>query len=153
VNQNQEIDGNLQYRFVSIASPYLALIEEFNVEELLRFHFRLKSMLPGITNEDFIDRLQLQNISGKPIKQYSSGMKQRLRLALAFFTQAPVLLLDEPCSNLDTQGVEWYRNLLDSFTQDRLVLICSNHQENEYQPCENVIDISFYKQATTLKYR
>jgi ABC-type multidrug transport system ATPase subunit len=153
VNQNKVIADNFQYQFVSIASPYLALIEEFNIEELLRFHYRLKPMLPGITKEDFIDRLQLQNISGKPIKQYSSGMKQRLRLALAFFTQAPVLLLDEPCSNLDAQGMEWYRNLLESYTQDRLVVICSNHQENEYQPCENVIDISFYKPATTLKYR
>jgi ABC-type multidrug transport system ATPase subunit len=57
----------------------------------------------------FIDRLQLQNISGKPIKLYSSGMKQRVRLALAFFTQASVLLLDEPCSNLDAQGMKWYR--------------------------------------------
>lgn len=153
VNQNKVIADNFQYQFVSIASPYLALIEEFNIEELLRFHYRLKPMLPGITKEDFIDRLQLQNISGKPIKQYSSGMKQRLRLALAFITQAPVLLLDEPCSNLDAQGMEWYRNLLESYTQDRLVVICSNHQENEYQPCENVIDISFYKPATTLKYR
>lgn len=153
VNQNKEIEANLQYLFVSIASPYLTLIEEFNIDELLRFHYRLKPMLPGITHEVFIDWLKLQNISGKPIKQYSSGMKQRLRLALAFFTQAPVLLLDEPCSNLDAQGMEWYRNLLETFTQDRLVVICSNHQENEYQPCENVIDISFYKPATTLKYR
>jgi ABC-type multidrug transport system ATPase subunit len=150
VNQNKEIADNLQYQFVSIASPYLALIEEFNVEELLRFHFRLKSMLPGITNEDFTDRLQLQNISGKPIKQFSSGMKQRLRLALAFFTQAPVLLLDEPCSNLDAQGMKWYCNLLESYTDDRLLVICSNHQENEYQPCENIIDISFYKPAISL---
>lgn len=150
VNQKREIADNLQYQFLSIASPYLTLIEEFNIDELLRFHYRLKPMLPGMSTKNFIERLQLQNINGKPIKLYSSGMKQRLRLALAFFTQAPVLLLDEPCSNLDAQGMKWYRDLLESLSDDRLLVICSNHQENEYQPCENIIDISFYKPATSL---
>jgi len=143
--QNKIIDVNLQYRYISFASPYLTLIEEFNIEELLRFHFKLKRMLPGITITEFLRLLQLQNIANKPVRLYSSGMKQRLRLALAFFTDAPILLLDEPCSNLDAQGVEWYRNLLGSHTNNRLTLICSNHQVIEYEPCDHVIEIGSHK--------
>jgi ABC-type multidrug transport system ATPase subunit len=153
LDNGKEVDINQQYRFISIASPYLSLIEEFDVDELLKFHYRLKPILPGFTIRDFSTLLELQNISKKPIKLYSSGMKQRLRLALAFFTDAPLLLLDEPCSNLDAQGVKWYRRLLESYTNNRLVIICSNHQENEYSPCENIIDISFYKSVPSLKSR
>ncbi len=145
LNQNKEIDPNQQFRYISIASPYLTLIEEFDIDELLRFHFKLKPMVPGLNTKDFLHLLQLQNIAGKPISQYSSGMKQRLRLALAFFTESPILLLDEPCSNLDAQGVEWYRSLLGSYTKNRLTVICSNHQEDEYQPCDHEIEIGSYK--------
>lgn len=152
MSQNKEIVADRQYHHISIATPYLALIEEFNIEELFRFHFELKPILSGMMLKDFLALLQLQNITGKPISKYSSGMKQRLKLALAFFTATPVLLLDEPCSNLDAQGVEWYRKLLKSYTDERLVVICSNHQENEYQACENIIDISLYKPEPTLKF-
>jgi ABC-type multidrug transport system ATPase subunit len=145
LNQTKEIDPNQQFRHISIASPYLSLIEDFNIDELLRFHFKLKPMMPGLITKDFMALLQLQNIAGKPISQYSSGMKQRLKLALAFFTKSPILLLDEPCSNLDAQGIEWYRSLLVSYTKNRLTVICSNHQEDEYQPCDHVIEIGSYK--------
>lgn len=151
--RNTEVPADNQYRHLSIASPYLELIEEFNIDELMRFHFNLKPIRPEITFNDFLSLLQLQNISGKPIKLYSSGMKQRVRLALAFFSNTSALFLDEPCSNLDAQGVEWYRNLLDSYTKNRLVVICSNHQESEYFPCENPIDISDYKPKPSLKSR
>ena len=145
LNQNKEIDPNQHFRYISIASPYLTLIEEFDIDELLRFHFKLKPMMPGLNTKDFLHLLQLQNIAGKPVSQYSSGMKQRLRLALAFFSESPILLLDEPCSNLDAQGVEWYRSLLGSYTKNRLTIICSNHQEDEYQPCDRVIEIGLHK--------
>lgn len=139
------IPGHLHYRFLSFASPYLELIEDYNIDEFLRFHTKLKPLLNRMSHSDFTGKLELANISGKPIAQYSSGMKQRLRLALAFFSDTPVLLLDEPCSNLDAQGVEWYRKLLDEYSAERLVVICSNHQEQEYFPCEIVIDMALYK--------
>ncbi|MBE0662618.1 MAG: ATP-binding cassette domain-containing protein [Bacteroidales bacterium] len=147
------IAADQQYRYISIASPYLSLIEEFDIDELFEFHFGLKPIIPDLDVKGFKELLGLQNINKKPIRQYSSGMKQRLRLALAFFSDTQMLMLDEPCSNLDAQGVEWYRRLLDSVSKNRLVIICSNHQENEYEPCSNSIEISFYKPAATLKSR
>jgi len=150
-DQDKQIAADQQYRFISVASPYLALIEEFDIDELFQFHFGLKPITKSLDIKGFKEWLGLQNINKKPIRQYSSGMKQRLRLALAFFSDTPILMLDEPCSNLDAQGIEWYRKLLGSVLKNRIVIICSNHQENEYEPCNNIIDISFYKPAASLK--
>lgn len=139
------IPEHLHYSFLSLASPYLELIEDYNLDEFLRFHTKLKPLLQGMSNNEFTSSLQLANITGKPISQYSSGMKQRLRLALAFFSDVPLILLDEPCSNLDAQGVEWYRDLLDKYSTERMLVICSNHQEHEYTPCNSIIDMALYK--------
>ena len=78
------------------------------------------------------------------IKYFSSGMKQRLKLALAFCSDTPMLMLDEPTSNLDKQGVEWYLGLVQQFAAGRLTIICSN-QEHEYSFCTQHLDISDYK--------
>jgi len=71
-------------------------------------------------------------------------MRQRTKLALACCTNTPLLLLDEPTSNLDQQGMKWYRSLITNFTADKLVLVGSN-QENEYSFCDNLIRITDYK--------
>lgn len=144
INENK-VDTDQYFRHISIASPYLSLIEEFNADELLRFHFGLRKMINGLNLQGFYDILKLPDIKNKPVRQYSSGMKQRLRLALAFLTESEVLMLDEPCSNLDAFGVEWYQSLLHDFSGQRLVLICSNHQKSEYEPCSNIIEMNNYK--------
>ena len=81
----------------------------------------------------------------KLIKYFSSGMKQRLKLALAFCSDTPMLMLDEPTSNLDSQGVDWYLNLVQQFAENRLTIVCSN-QEHEYSFCDEQLNISEYKQ-------
>jgi ABC-type multidrug transport system ATPase subunit len=80
----------------------------------------------------------------KQIRYFSSGMKQRLKLAQAFFSNTPVLLLDEPCTNLDKEGVALYRSLLDNYTKDRIVIISSNDPV-EYAHCKFVIAIDDFK--------
>lgn len=142
---DRKVDPDNYYKFISIASPYLSLIEEYTADELLKFHFGLRKMTQGLSIKDFFDILKLADIKNKPVRQYSSGMKQRLRLALAFLTHSEVLMLDEPCSNLDAKGVEWYQELLREFSGQRLVIICSNHQHNEFEPCGNIIEMGFYK--------
>ena len=83
----------------------------------------------------------LSTSSHKAIKYFSSGMKQRLKLGLAFFSDTPVLMLDEPTTNLDAQGFEWYQNHVLEYSRDRLLIICSN-QPQEYAFCRNLIDLS-----------
>jgi ABC-type multidrug transport system ATPase subunit len=71
-------------------------------------------------------------------------MKQRVKLALAFCSDTEMVLLDEPASNLDQQGLEWYLNLVEKYTKDRILIICSN-QLQEYSFCKKQLNIADYK--------
>lgn len=114
------------YRHVSYAAPYIELIEEFTLEEALKFHAGLKPLLPGFSPSQLYELLALPRARSKEIRFFSSGMKQRVKLALAVCSDTPALLLDEPATNLDTQGIEWYKNLVAEYAADRLVVIASN---------------------------
>lgn len=141
---DKEIDPEDVYSHQSIAAPYLELIEEFTLSELIDFHFQFKNYRTGFNKQALIDLLGLKNAEFKPIKYFSSGMKQRVKLALAFCSNTEMLLLDEPSSNLDQQGIEWYLELCSKLCSDRLVIICSN-QEQEYSFCQHRINLSDYK--------
>lgn len=132
------------YKQVSFAAPYLDLVEEFTLQETIDFHFKFKSFYPGVNAAQVMDLLGLRKAQDKALKYFSSGMKQRTKLALACCTDTPLLLLDEPTSNLDQQGIKWYHELIRDFTADKLVVIGSN-QENEYSFCDNFIKITDYK--------
>jgi ABC-type multidrug transport system ATPase subunit len=132
------------YKQLSFAAPYLDLVEEFSLQETIEFHFKFKSYYPGLSAAGVLDLLGLAKSQDKPLKYFSSGMKQRTKLALACCTDAPLLLLDEPTSNLDMQGIGWYHDLIRDFTANKLVLVGSN-QETEYSFCENLISITDYK--------
>jgi ABC-type multidrug transport system ATPase subunit len=71
-------------------------------------------------------------------------MKQRLKLAQAFFSESDVLFLDEPTTNLDSEGTSLYQNLVKNHAGTRLLLISSNVPE-EYAFCNEVIKIEEYK--------
>lgn len=130
------------YQHVSIATPYLELIEDFTLHELIDFHFQFKNLAKNINKLDVSEIIDLKNASNKRIKDFSSGMKQRLKLGLAFLSDTPLLLLDEPITNLDKSAIIWYNNMLLKFTNDRTVIICSNHIADEYQFCKNNIELN-----------
>ncbi len=137
------------FRQISIAAPYLELVEELTLDELLRFHQTFKPFRAGLTPEAIAQRLLLTHALHKEIKYFSSGMKQRVKLGLAFFSDAPIIILDEPTSNLDRQGTDWYHEQIHelispSTTSEKLLLIGSN-QPDEYDFCPNVIDIKQWK--------
>lgn len=132
------------FNYLSLAAPYLELIEEFSLEEMIDFHFKFKPFKAGINKDKVIELLSLPGSKNKLIRYFSSGMKQRLKLALAFCSDTPMLMLDEPTSNLDTQGIDWYLNLAEQFAHGRLTIVCSN-QEHEYSFCRHRLSISDYK--------
>lgn len=119
---------------LAYAAPYLELIEELSLTELIRFHTRFKPLRPGVTAEQLITLMYLEKSRHKLIRDFSSGMKQRLKLALALYADAPLLLLDEPTTNLDRAGVGWYREHVAATLAGRTVLISSNVPE-EYDFC------------------
>ena len=143
--EGKPVEIDAVYKHLSLAAPYLELIEEFTLSEMVDFHFKFKTFKSGIDKEGLIDLLAMPGSKNKLIKYFSSGMKQRLKLALAFCSDTPMLMLDEPTSNLDSQGVDWYLSLVQQFAQNRLTIICSN-QEHEYSFCDEQLNISEFKQ-------
>ena len=132
------------FRSLALATPYLELPEEFTLSEVLTFHFQFKNPLQQRSNAEILEILGLEKHKSKTLSQFSSGMKQRVKLALAIFSEVPFLLLDEPTSNLDKQGVTWYLDLIQQFSQDRIVMICSN-DPREYDFCEKKIAMEDFK--------
>ena len=141
INQ-QQITSEAIYQHLSFASPYLELLEEYTLMESICFHSKFKNFYPSLTPEKIIELCELEKSSDKELKYFSSGMKQRVRLALAIFSDTPLLLLDEPASNLDKQGIRWYQKMMGDFSKDRLVIVCSNQQQQEYSFCTKELTLN-----------
>ncbi len=130
------------FKSVAIATPYMDLIEEFTLEEIINFHFKFKKCRLPV--EEVLQKIELESSRKKSISTFSSGMKQRLKLALAFFSEGELLFLDEPCTNLDKKSIEWYHSQLSLVPSEVTIFIASN-QEIEYPPTSIKINILSYK--------
>ena len=130
------------FRYISLAAPYLELIEEYSLKEIVNFHFGFKNIIKEMNIDDVIERSGLQTSAHKQVKNFSSGMKQRLKLTLAILSNTPLLLLDEPLSNLDEQGEIWFQQMIKDFFLERTIVVCSNMNEKEYSFCGKKIQLS-----------
>jgi len=144
--QKSEVVAEAIYDHVSICAPYLEVVEEMTLKEFFNFHNGFKPFLPGIDIENIVSILGLERAANKQIRYYSSGMKQRVKLAQCVLSDVPVVLLDEPCTNLDAIGIDLYHQLINDYCKDRLVVVSSN-DETEYRFCEQKINISDYKNS------
>ena len=134
------------YQVLSFCAPYLDVIEEMTLPEFLQFHQHFKNLISNLSIADVIRVIGLEAAAQKQIRYYSSGMKQRVKLAQAIFSDTPVLLLDEPCTNLDVAGIQLYHSLIETYCKDRLVIVCSN-DEVEYRFCNQHISILAFKKS------
>ncbi len=139
-------DHTTIFQQISFAAPYLELVEEFSTMEQFDFHATFKTLQPSISVNDIIERIGLKNSAHKQIRYFSSGMKQRLKLALAILSDTPLLLLDEPCSNLDKEGYTLYAELIQQFAQHKLIIVGSNDPQ-EYAFCNQQVNLMDYKKA------
>lgn len=139
-----DIPPDQAYRHLSLSAPYLDLVEEMTATEFLHFHHAFKPLLPSLSIPDCLTAVGLSTAAEKQIRFFSSGMKQRLKLAQALFSDTSVILLDEPCTNLDAEGVALYQRLIRAYSGDRLVIVSSNDPQ-EYDFCGKVINIMDYK--------
>lgn len=140
------IPADQAYRYLSLSAPYLDLVEEMTTYEFLNFHSFFKPFLCSIRISEILEAVGLVNTEQKQIRFFSSGMKQRLKLAQALFSNTSAILLDEPCTNLDAEGISLYKQLIRKYAAGRLVIVSSNDPQ-EYAFCENVIDITEYKRS------
>ena len=143
-NSQTTIDPDQFYQYITVATPYTELIEEFTAMELLKFHFKFKRLREGKDIENFLSDICLPRTEDKILKNFSSGMKQRLKLGLAFYSDTPVILLDEPTSNLDEEGIKWFQKTLSQERKNRTIIISSN-QPYEYEQSDETLNILSYK--------
>ena len=149
-HNNKDISVDDFFRYVTFSGPYLELIEEFTLEEMLTFHNRFKKFRNNMDVNAVMDATGLIRNRNKPIKYFSSGMKQRVRLAIALLTESEVVLLDEPAANLDHKAIAWYRDLVANNHADRIIIVCSNSQSEEHDFCTQSIVIDDYKKNIKL---
>ncbi len=141
---SQQLISDDIFNYIAIAAPYLEVIEEMTFIELLQFHQIFKPFLPGVKVDDIVAIVGLQIAAHKQIRYYSSGMKQRVKLAQAIFSNTPCLLLDEPCTNLDDTGIKLYHQLIEDYCKNRLVIVSSNDIQ-EHSFCDKEVNILHYK--------
>lgn len=128
------------FRYIHFVAPYNTVIEELSLVELFRFHQSL-GLLAGYTSyKAWTDRLDYAFDPARQIKTYSSGMKQRIKLGLALLDDRPLILLDEPGSNLDTAGKAWFFQLVNQISPDHTIVIASN-EPTEIEVCSHRIEV------------
>jgi ABC-type multidrug transport system ATPase subunit len=132
------------YKRISIATPYMDLIDEFTLEELVQFHFKLKRLRDGLTPEAVVEKMSLQNARKKQIGNLSSGMRQRVKLGLAFSAEADIVFLDEPGTNLDKTAFQWYLDQLAEIQSKSMIFIASN-DPREYLTANEILNILDFK--------
>lgn len=144
--QNQkQIDESNKFSFISIASPYLDLQENFTAKEIFYFQSKFKPFISGLNEDNFFKKINLNNAKDTPVKFFSSGMKQILKLGLAIFCDTPILFLDEPCSNLDSANILIFREIYKEFAGSKTVLIGTNDHPSEVDLVQTHINILQYK--------
>ncbi|MEM9987023.1 MAG: ATP-binding cassette domain-containing protein [Bacteroidota bacterium] len=128
------------YQHLSWAAPYVELYPELNLRELLDLHYSLKRCrLPDYRS--IVDVLDLAEHASKPLRWYSSGMIQRVKVGLAVLTESRLLLLDEPTSNMDEANATRILSLIQEHSEDRILVLASN-LDREFKGMEHQIRLS-----------
>lgn len=137
------VDPDLAYSQITYAAPYVELIEEYTLQEHVKLLIKNNYLPSSVTIDSFEDYIELQPNRFKSLKNYSSGMRQKIKLGFALLSDRPVLLLDEPTTNFDEQAKEWFFKRLND-QRDKLIIIASN-EGSEITFCEEKISISDFK--------
>jgi len=141
--QGRRIREDQVYKWVHFVAPYNTVIEELTLPELFQFHKALGTLIRFSSYKEWASQLNYPFHPDHRIKTFSSGMKQRLKLGLVLLDDRPLILLDEPGSNLDSQGKEWFYSLLDKLSKEQTLIIATNEpREKDY--CSLVLNIEDY---------
>ncbi len=128
LKDGKEIEEEERWRQIALVAPYQELPEEFSLTELTELQDRF---LPAgesqkAYREELTSYFGLSGVAAKPVREYSTGMKQKARIILAFASNRPICLLDEPGSNLDVESCRLLHDFLRREAREKLVIIASN---------------------------
>jgi heme exporter protein A len=127
------------YKYIGLVSPYLNLYDEFTGYENLKLVTGIRG-LPESSMDEVLKRVGLFGRRHDLLKIYSSGMKQRLKIAFSIIHSPKVLLLDEPTSNLDAEGIKLVEEIASEYKLQSILIIATNDQ-HERTLCEKELNL------------
>ncbi len=130
-NTGGEIKKENIYKNIGLVGPYLELYQDLSAKENLTFFSKIKGIRESDKRiNDLMKRLKLSGREDDLVKAYSSGMKQRLKYVFAMLGQPEVLFIDEPCANLDEEGIKTIYEILAEQKKDKILIIATNDSDD-----------------------
>ena len=128
---SREMGADQIFPAIGLVGPYLELYEELTARENIRFFIRMRN-LHNMDDKiaDLLTRFHLNGREEDMVRTYSSGMRQRLKYITAVMHEPDVLFLDEPTSNLDSQGIECVYQVMERQKKDGILIIATNDRED-----------------------
>jgi heme exporter protein A len=115
------------YHQIGLVGPYLELYEELTARENLSFFAKIRNLQHcDKWIDELMSRFLLRGRENDLLKEYSSGMLQRLKYVFALMGKPKILFLDEPTSNLDQQGIDIVYDIMLQQKRDGLLVIATN---------------------------
>lgn len=146
LQNDSAIPDEKRFLKTGLISPYLNLYDELTGYENLAFFYKLRSKSNDLDEKVglVLERTGLNEKRNELVKNYSSGMKQKLKIAFAIMTQPEILLMDEPRMNLDKHGIDLIQSISDE-QKSRGILIIATNEESDKKLCDNSVNIEDYK--------
>ncbi len=144
--QDKEVDEDKHNLHFGYVAPYLNLYEEFTPKE----HFELYAKFKGLSSKQnefqiLMEKFNIHKHASKAIRNFSSGMKQRMKYVLALVGNPEILILDEPSSNLDNAGIEIIGNMILEKANEGCGIIIATNEDREKQLCSDFFDLKEYQ--------
>ncbi len=119
-------------RHLGVVAPAMAVYEELTALENLRFYARVRGLaLDDADHRELLERVGLDPDRKTPVRGYSTGMAQRLKIAQALLHDPGVLFLDEPSSNLDPSGQDWLEVHVETLVDEGRTIVLATNDRRE----------------------
>ncbi len=140
--------GDIDYCGYNVIDDYGVLVDTGFLENETGFtNLKLLAILKNKINDqkiyEIMKMVKLDPDSKIKYKNYSTGMKQKLKLAQALMEESKILILDEPFNGMDKESVTFFRNyLLELKATGKTILITSHYQEDIDALCDQVYEMT-----------
>jgi len=127
ITSGEKTNSTPRFSMIGLVSPYLQMYDEFSAEENIRYALAIRGSaddLPSI--HALLKKVFLFNRKDDAVRTFSSGMKQRMKYAFALAHDPPILILDEPTSNLDTEGTAMVKQIMQEQREKGILVIATN---------------------------